>query len=266
MCWFGYSCGCRASSAWRCRVHVQPWLGATTLGPSPDGDQLNRADARCGLDDTGCVRVRSRGRPAAGCGAPTGCTAFPQARSAAVNNAQRSARLRQQLERRCEVLAEWVKLGISRLPEGTSVPVSLNQVRQWDAVSLGIEKIGSAASFTTTHPVYGSLVRDVDRLLRELGEQRAAQRKRKRSRGADCARRLALMKRSLSEAANRYAVLSAELKDTGERLRVADKSAEQFKRENAELRSEVRTFKVELARRSTSGTVTAIDMVRPGAP
>ena len=185
----------------------------------------------------------------------------------AVNNLERREHVRRQLELRREVLTAWAKTGVSGLPEGTNVPDSLNQVRQWADARLGITGIGSAASFTKTHRVHGALVRDIDRLLRELAQQRAAQLKRKNSRGAKRARRLALLESSLASAANRYAALSAELDETKLQLRVAEQSVEAFKRENTELRTEVRNFKAELARRCASGTVTSIvDMVRRGPP
>ena len=183
-----------------------------------------------------------------------------------MNNLERREHVHRQLERRREVLVAWAKIGVSGLPEGTSVPVSLNQVRQWEDARLGITRIGSAASFTTTHRAHGALVRDIDRLLRELAEQRAAKLKRKKTRGAKRARRLALLESSLSGAANRYAVLSAELHETQLQLRVAEQSVAAFKRENSELRTEVRNLKVELARRSASCTVTPIASPRRDPP
>ena len=115
-----------------------------------------------------------------------------------------------------------------------------------------------------THPVYGAVVRDIDRLLRELADQQASQVKRKKTRRAKRKRRLAVLESSLVSAANRYAALSAELDETKLQLRVAEQSVAAFKYENTELRTEVRNFKAELARRSASGTVTSIDMVRRG--
>ena len=175
-----------------------------------------------------------------------------------MNNLERSAHVHQQLERRREVLAQWTELGFSSLPEGTSVPVSLNQVRQWEDVCLGISRIGSASSFTTTHRVHGAVVRDIDRLLRELAEQRAARGKRKKARGAKLKRRLAVLESSLSGAANRHATLSVERHETELQLRVAEHSVAAFKRENSDLRTEVRHLKVELARCLASNTVPPI--------
>ena len=183
-----------------------------------------------------------------------------------MNNLERREHVHRQLERRREVLAEWVATGISSLPEGTGVPVSLNQVRRWEDARLGISSIGSPSSCTTTHRVHGAVVRDIDRLLRELADQQASHVKRKKTRGAKRKRRLAVLESSLASAANRYAVLSAELDETKLRLRVAEQSVAAFKRENTDLRTEVRSFKAELARRSASGTVTSIDIVRRGAP
>ena len=171
-----------------------------------------------------------------------------------------------QLERRRDVLAEWAKVGVSNLPQVMSVPLSLNQVRQWEDVHLGITRIGSASSFTTTHRVHGAVVRDIDRLLRELAEQRAAKGKRKKARGAKRKRRFAVLESSFSGAANRYAVLSDELHQTQFRLRVAEQSVAAFNRENSELRTEVRNLKLELARRSASCTVTPIASPRRDPP
>ena len=164
------------------------------------------------------------------------------------------------------MLAEWVATGVSNLPEGTGVPVSLNQVRRWEDVSLGISKIGSPSSCTTTHPVYGAVVRDIDRLLRELADQQASQVKRKKTGRAKRNRRLAELESSFASAANQYGVLTAERDETELQLRVAEQSVAAFKRENSELRTEVRNLKAELARRSASGTVTSIDMGRRGPP
>ena len=183
-----------------------------------------------------------------------------------MNNFARREHIHRQLERRRDVLAEWAKVGVSNLPDGTSVPVSLNQVRQWEDACRGITRIGSASSITTTHRVHGALVRDIDRLLRELAEQRAAQVKRKKTGRAKRNRRLAELESSFASAANQYGVLSAERDETELQLRVAEQSVAAFRRENSELRTEVRNLKAELARRSASGTVTSIDMGRRGPP
>lgn len=176
------------------------------------------------------------------------------------SNRERSEHVRRQLERRREVLAEWVEIGVSSLPAGTIVPRSLNQVRRWDVPRLGISPIGSPSSVTTTHRVHGALVRQIDRLLGELVAQRRA--KGRKARGVKRKRRLAVLQRSLVGAANRYAVLSVELQETTLRLRVAEQSVAAFNGENTELRTEAHALKLELARRSASGTVTSIDFGR----
>ena len=175
-----------------------------------------------------------------------------------MNNLERREHHHRQLARRREVLAEWVERGLSNLPEGTYVPVSLNQLREWEDAGLGISRIGSAASFTMTHRVHGAAVRELDRLLRELADQRAALRKPKKARRAKRKRRLAELKSSFTGAANQYVVLSVELHETQLQLRIAEQSVAAFKRESSELRTEVRNLKVELARRSASSTVTPI--------
>ena len=182
-----------------------------------------------------------------------------------MNNLERRARLHQQLERRREVLAEWVEIGVSNLPEGTRVPVSLNQVRLWDEPDLRIFKLGSPSSCTTTHRVHGAVVRDIARSLRELADQ-AARVKGKRAQAAKRTRHLAVLKRGLIGAANRYAILSSELHETKLRLRVAEQSFSTCQGENSELRTEVRELKAALARRSALGSVTPIDSLRRDPP
>lgn len=176
-----------------------------------------------------------------------------------MNNRERREHVLYQLERRREVLAEWAETGISNLPEGVRVPESLNQVRLWDEPSLGIFRLGSPSSCTTTHRVHGAVVRDIARLLGELVEQRAAP---ARARAAKRKRRMAALQTSLTGAANRYAVLSVELDQTKLRLRVAEQGFATCQGENSDLRTEVRELKAELARRSASGSVTPIDPLR----
>ena len=183
-----------------------------------------------------------------------------------MNNLERREHVHRQLELRREVLAGWAETGFSSLPEGTSVPVSLNQVRLWEDARLGISGIGSPSSCTTTHRVHGAVVREIDRLLHELEGQRAARAKSKQTRGAKRKRRWAVLESSHSGAANRYAVVSVELEETKLQLRVAEQSAAAFKDENGELRTEVRDLKVELARRSGSSTVTPINLHRRDLP
>ena len=183
-----------------------------------------------------------------------------------MNNLERREHVHRQLERRREVLAEWVQIGVLSLPEGTGVPRSLNQVRVWDEPRLGISRIGSPASFTTTHRVYGAVIRDIAGSLRELADQRAAQGKTKTTRGAKRKRRVAALKSSLTGAANRYTVLSVELDETKLRLRVAEQSFDACKQENSELRTEVRNLKAVLARRSAASNVTSIDSLRRDPP
>ena len=180
-----------------------------------------------------------------------------------MNNSERHEHVRRQLEQRREVLAQWAETGISSLPQGTSVPVSLNQVRLWESPQLGISAIGSPSSVTTTHRMHGPVVREIDRLLADLARQRAAQDKSKQRRAAKRKRRLAVLESTLASAANRYAVLSVELQDTQLRLRVAEQSVAAFKTENGELRTEIRNLKLELARRSSLGTVTHLGLPRP---
>jgi hypothetical protein len=69
------------------------------------------------------------------------------------------------IDRRVEVLRDWLRNGI---PAGKTIPSSLTGARQWEDLDLEIAPIVSPNEFTTTHPVFGSKVRDIAGLLTEL--------------------------------------------------------------------------------------------------
>ena len=73
--------------------------------------------------------------------------------------------VQQRIERRLEVLQEWLREGI---PADKTVPKSLKAVRVWNDVELGVLPIVSPNEFTTTHKLHGKLVRDVADLLNAL--------------------------------------------------------------------------------------------------
>lgn len=72
------------------------------------------------------------------------------------------------IERRLEVLREWLSTGV---PAGKTIPSSLNKARLWHDNELGIEPIKSPNEFTTTHNDHGRLVRDIAGLLTALQER-----------------------------------------------------------------------------------------------
>lgn len=69
------------------------------------------------------------------------------------------------IERRLEVLREWLREGI---PAGKLIPKSLAEARAWGDAELGIVAIVSPNEFTTTHPTFGARVRDIAGLLTVL--------------------------------------------------------------------------------------------------
>ena len=73
--------------------------------------------------------------------------------------------VQQRIERRLEVLQEWLREGI---PPNKVVPKSLKAARVWNDAELGILPIVSPNEFTTTHNLYGKQVRDVAGLLTAL--------------------------------------------------------------------------------------------------
>ncbi|MBB3147204.1 putative Zn-dependent protease [Phyllobacterium trifolii] len=65
-----------------------------------------------------------------------------------------------------DLFSKWAVAGV---PSGVDYPKSLNQARNWSNESLGIVKVGSKRDFTTTHPVYGAAVREINALIKKLG-------------------------------------------------------------------------------------------------
>lgn len=80
----------------------------------------------------------------------------------------RSQTVEKRIERRLEVLREWLSAGV---PAGKTIPRSLNETRLWYDNELGIDPIKSPNEFTTTHPNHGRLVRDIAGLLTALLER-----------------------------------------------------------------------------------------------
>lgn len=79
--------------------------------------------------------------------------------------ASRRQSVEQRIERRLDVLREWLRDGV---PAGESVPANLKAARVWENAELGIVPIASPNEFTTTHHLHGNRVRDIAGLLTEL--------------------------------------------------------------------------------------------------
>ena len=71
----------------------------------------------------------------------------------------------QRIQRRIEVLREWLEAGI---PLGKALPTGLTAAREWEDKELGIRRIASPNEFTTTHHLHGRLVASVSGLLTDL--------------------------------------------------------------------------------------------------
>lgn len=82
------------------------------------------------------------------------------------SNAARPPSVKERIERRLEVLRDWLKEGV---PTGKVVPPSLTVAREWNDPELGIIPISSPNEFTTTVKCPNrKLVADVKGLLTEL--------------------------------------------------------------------------------------------------
>lgn len=79
--------------------------------------------------------------------------------------ASRRLSLQSRIQRRLDVLVEWQRKGI---PPGKMAPRSLRGARDWNDPELDIVPIPSPNDFTTTHNIYGDLVKDIAGLLTSL--------------------------------------------------------------------------------------------------
>lgn len=82
-----------------------------------------------------------------------------------LDNASKEALLKKRIRARVDILEGWIKNGA---PDNYVIPSSLNQVRVWEDINFGIEKIGSPASFTTKHKTHGREIRKIQKLLEVL--------------------------------------------------------------------------------------------------
>lgn len=71
----------------------------------------------------------------------------------------------ERIEQRLVILRQWLREGV---PMGKAVPKSLTAARLWEDLELGILPISSPNEFTTTHQIFGPLVRDLAGLLTDL--------------------------------------------------------------------------------------------------
>ena len=173
-----------------------------------------------------------------------------------MNNYQRFEQVRGQIATRLELLQRWRADGV---PEGKILPRSLNQVRCWDDPELGISKIGSPASFTTTHPEHGASVKEISALLEALITR---QRKREPD-DANLAtqlsherKRSAALKKMLENSANLYATITVELEEALRDLRVTQQSLESLSARHSESKQENKELRRRLAKDSASELVT----------
>lgn len=91
--------------------------------------------------------------------------ALPRALLDRGQGASKLQTVEQRIERRLEVLREWLRSGV---PVGRSIPKNLKAVRLWEDVGLRVQPIASPNEFTTTHRLHGPLIRDIAGILTEL--------------------------------------------------------------------------------------------------
>lgn len=85
----------------------------------------------------------------------------------AKNNQAKTNVLKAQIQLRID-LANKARLGEVEL----DIPLSLRKNKDWVNQEYGIEAIGSPSSFTTTHPVHGHKIQELNELLLQLKKPR----------------------------------------------------------------------------------------------
>ena len=155
-----------------------------------------------------------------------------------MNNTKRAGALRQQIQVRLEILERWRNEGV---PEGYKVPNSLNKVRTWEDTSLGIQRIGSPSSFTTSHSKYGGQVKKIAKFLEELNRPKKNKPRKSSSTQLLLQEREKLehCEKALIKAANQYAIISVNLKDTQQKLDITTQSLEAADGEIKDLKSQL---------------------------
>lgn len=83
------------------------------------------------------------------------------------NNQDKANALKAQIQLRID-LANQARLGELLL----DIPLSLRKNKDWVNSEYGVEAIGSPSSFTTTHPVHGHKVQELNELLLQLKKPR----------------------------------------------------------------------------------------------
>ena len=153
-----------------------------------------------------------------------------------MSNSKRARALSQQIQARLNLLEHWQDEGI---PEDYKVPDSLNKVRIWENASLGIQQIGSPSSFTKSHSKYGGQVKKIAKILEELNRPKKNKPRKTSSTQLLHQERekLGHYKKALVAAANQYAVVTVNLKETQRDLRIARQSLELADDEIKQLKS-----------------------------
>lgn len=180
-----------------------------------------------------------------------------------MNNREKAAKTKAQIEKRLEILSLW---NVEGVPEGYSLPKSLTKAKLWSDLELGIEKIGSNSSFVKTHRKYGKSVCDIEKKLDALNASIIKKPKSDREKQLRILRsRNAGYEESLMLAANQYAALRIQRDEYYKLYRVARQSQEDAQAELAEaektiseLRSELLIERAKRSRKS-GGNVTSVD-------
>ncbi|KEZ17223.1 hypothetical protein CP98_03723 [Sphingobium yanoikuyae] len=92
--------------------------------------------------------------------------------------------IHQRIDRRIEVLTDWLENGVPREKIG-SLPVSLTAAREWEDETLGIARIPSPRTFTKNHQDsdLGAKVCLIEGLLTDIRQKWATPRRKKSARG-----------------------------------------------------------------------------------
>ncbi|MCY4515267.1 MAG: hypothetical protein OXC69_09085 [Candidatus Tectomicrobia bacterium] len=136
-------------------------------------------------------------------------------------------------------MEEWSRKGV---PQGYSVPKSLNKAREWVDESLGIRKIGSPSSFTTTHCTHGRSVEQIAKLIDELHKPKRVDRG-KSSIRQQLAKQKAISREyqlALVESANQYASMAVKYRDARRDLRIVTQHRDAAEDEIRSLQDKVR--------------------------
>ncbi|MBL7003011.1 MAG: hypothetical protein ISR69_03155 [Gammaproteobacteria bacterium] len=143
--------------------------------------------------------------------------------------------LEEQIVRRIAVAQE----KLAGKHEGVNVPTSLRQNRTWENEELGIEQIGSAGSFTTTHKTHGKAVKKLNDELIKLSQPAKKKYKPLSETVVELTIKNEALNDKLTKTANQFVAWQTEVDELRDMFQIAESSEQGLIESKRELQKEL---------------------------